>query len=327
MRIKRVAIAGSTGYSGQELTRLLKHHSHLLLTRKISRDENFDSIEKDVDLAFLCTPNEVSLEMAPKLLAKGVHVVDVSGVFRLKKHAYPEWYGLDHTQPDLLAKAEYALNPWIKIPAASTTQGARLIANPGCYPTASLLGVLPLVKEGLVKPNSLVLDAKSGTTGAGKKAEARLMFSEIFGDFAPYKVGRHQHWPEIVEATEMFTGVKTNPCFTTSLLPVDRGISVAIFGEWTDAIAQRSPDARLALLEEAYRQAYHDQPDIEVGRDPQLAVMKRVVGTNRAHIQVNEAFGRPVVFVVIDNLVRGAACQALMNANRLAGLDPQEGLS
>lgn len=325
MSISRIAIAGSTGYSGQELLKLLKRHSTFKVARLIGREDTLENIEKEVDLAFLCTPNETSLELAPKLLAKGIHVVDVSGAFRLKKHEYKEWYGFEHSSKAWLEKSEYALHPWLK-PKAATKGEARLIANPGCYPTATLLGILPLLKHQLIEENSLVIDAKSGTSGAGKKAEAHLMFTELFGEYLPYKVGRHQHWPEIVEACAQFTQTQINPCFTTSLLPVERGISAAIYASWNSKFLSLSKDERLARLKKAFSDCYEGCPDIRFGHEAELLSLKKVCHSNAAHIHLTEAFGKIAIFSSIDNLVRGAAGQALLNANLLAGLSAQEGL-
>jgi N-acetyl-gamma-glutamyl-phosphate reductase len=178
---------------------------------------------------------------------------------------------------------------------------------------------LPLLRSGLVDPTSLVIDAKSGTTGAGRKADLRLLYSEIYGDLLPYKIGRHQHWPEIVEYSREFGGVEIAPQFVTELLPVARGISLGLFAKWRSS-------ASLKKLIDAYRGAYESQPDIAVGDDPSLLSMKSVVGTNRVHIYVGESYGQPVVFASIDNLLRGAAGQALMNANLLMGFEAHEGL-
>ncbi|MBS1985467.1 MAG: N-acetyl-gamma-glutamyl-phosphate reductase [Bdellovibrionales bacterium] len=324
MNLSRVALAGATGYSGQELVRLLDKHPYFKLTARIGREDRLADLKGQVDIAFLCTPNETSLEMAPQLLAMGIHVVDVSGAFRLKQHAYPEWYGFAHTAPEWLAKSEYGMIPFRTLAPAKAGE-ARLVANPGCFSTTAILALVPLLKSGLVQADPLFIDAKSGTTGAGRKAETRLLFSEIFGEFAPYKVGRHQHWPEIVEAVAAFAGTKSfNPTFITELLPVPRGISASLFGTWTPAAA-RDPQ-RLEKLLSAFQECYGTEPDIQVGTDPALTSMKAVVGTNRVHMQICEAFGKPMVFCVTDNLLRGAAGQALMNANLLAGRPVREGL-
>ncbi len=319
MKISRVAIAGASGYSGQELVRILARHRHFKCDKFIGREENLSELKGKVDLAFLCTPAETSLEMAPKLLKLGIHVVDVSGAFRLKKFSYSEWYGFEHSAPQALAAAEYGLFPWKELEIAGSD--ARLVANPGCFSTAVLMGIIPMIKSGLIRPESLVIDAKSGTTGAGRKAEVKLLFSEIANEFAPYRVGKHQHWPEIVEAAKTHAGIDINPLFITELLPLPRGISAAIFADWA------RPGLKASDLCESIQRAYATESDISVGLEASFSSMKAVVNTNRVHLQVAEAFGRPVVFVVIDNLLRGAAGQALMNANLLAGIPVQEGLA
>lgn len=324
MNPTRVLVAGGTGYSGQELLRLLEGHPAYHLVQQIGRDDLTRNFSGRADLAFLCTPNEISLELAPALLAQGISVVDVSGAFRLKRHSYPEWYGFEHTAPEWLERAEYALYPWCRPNPWKAGDAPRLIANPGCFPTAALALLLPALRSGLVSEKNLVLDGKSGTTGAGRKAETRLLFSEVFGEFAPYKVGRHQHWPEIVEAVSKFAAIETSPMFITELLPLPRGISMALFGEWTPK-AKEHPD-RVENLLKAFCEAYSVDPCVRVGTEPSLTSLKAVVGTNRVHIQIQEAFGRPVLFSVIDNLQRGAAAQALMNANQLTGRPAFEGL-
>ncbi len=312
----KVAVAGATGYSGQELLKLIKRHSGFEITKLFGREDSLESLKKEADLAFLCTPAEVSLEMAPRLLELGMHVVDVSGAFRLKKFSYSEWYGLAHGQSRLLQSANYGLYPWNKLKASAEPQ---LIANPGCFATAVLMGLIPLFRSGLVKTDPLFIDAKSGTTGAGRKAETRLLFSEIEGEFAPYRVGRHQHWPEIVEAVENFAKISVKPCFVTELLPTARGISVAIFAEWVNG-------SNLPKLLAAFQEAYAAETDVSVGVEPSLLSMKSVVNTNRVHIHVSDSYGKALLFVNIDNLLRGAAGQAMLNANQLMGYDLREGV-
>jgi N-acetyl-gamma-glutamyl-phosphate reductase len=319
-KLKRVAVAGSTGYSGQEICALLKRHPHFSLDALVGRDNKPEEFKNKIDLVFLCTPNETSLEWAPAFLKNNISVIDVSGAFRLKKHAYPEWYGFEHSAAAWLSKSEYGLYPWQKLEPFSGGE-PRLIANPGCYPTAVLMAAIPLLRSGLIREDSLFIDAKSGVTGAGRKADVKLLYSEVADEFAPYKVGRHQHWPEIVEALESHASVKVNPVFITELLPLRRGISAALFAEW------KKPKTALADLEAYFREVYSGQPDVSVGTDPTLSSLRAVVNTNRVHIQINEAFGRPLVFSVIDNLLRGAAGQALMNANQLAGLPAHTGLA
>lgn len=319
----RVGIAGATGYSGQELIDLLSRDKLNFEAPVLLGRDNFESANfRNLDIVFLCTPNEVSLEMAPKILAEGVSVIDLSGAFRLKKYSYEEWYGFEHTEKQWLRDSEYALYPWIKIPSLSEKKGPRLIANPGCYATAAQMTLIPLLKAGLVDPQHVYMDAKSGTSGAGRKAAVSLLYTEVSGEFRPYKIGKHQHWPEIVENVAILSGVPSQPVFVTELLPIERGISIASFLEWHPKLdaADRTPEALLI----AFQEAYASDPSLRVGTEESFASLKSVQRTNRISIQVGVAFGRPMVFTVIDNLQRGAAGQALMNAYQLAGLPQAE---
>ncbi len=317
----KIAIVGAAGYSGQELEVCLKRHRYFEIVERVGRDFDLKILKGRVELVFLCTPAETSLEMAPKLNELGIHVVDLSGAFRLKRNSYKEWYGFDHVESDVLKKAEYALYPFRRVPSVKKQSSARLISNPGCYSTATALGLIPLVQSGWFKNDSFFVDAKSGTSGAGRKAQTDLLFSELYGEFKPYKVGKHQHWPEVVEAIEDFAAQKISPVFITELLPVFRGISLCIFADWKGAA--KSVQDIISLYETTYK----DDSQIKVGVEPDLMSLKKVSHTNFVHISPQIAYGRPVVFVLIDNLQRGAAGQALMNANQLFEYDIFEGLT
>lgn len=313
----KVGIAGGTGYSGLELLELLKKDSQFEVLSYFGR-EAFDATRlKNLDLVFLCTPNEVSLEMAPKILEQGVSVIDLSGAFRLKTHSYSQWYGFEHTESHWLSKAEYSLFPWVKLASFKELPGPRLIANPGCYATAVLMTLIPLLKSSLIDPNHVFLDAKSGTSGAGRKPHVSLLFSEVFGEFRPYKVGQHQHWPEIVEYLEVLSGVTLNPSFVTELLPIERGISLACFAEWAPQLPMKLRNAE--KLKEVFDKAYESDVSVRIGTDEAFASLKSIQKSNRVSIQVGVAFDKPMIFTVIDNLQRGAAGQALMNAYQLLG--------
>jgi N-acetyl-gamma-glutamyl-phosphate reductase len=321
-------MVGGSGYSGQELVELLRWSKQdFELREKLTRDDlaSDEALSKKIsglDIVFLCTPNEVSLELAPKILAAGVSVIDLSGAFRLRKHSYPEWYGFEHSCAEWLERAEYALYPWVKPESLAKKPGPRLISNPGCYATAVEMTLIPLLKSKAVDPARIFIDAKSGTSGAGRKASVGLLFTEVAGEFKPYKVGSHQHWPEIVESVENFAGAKTAPVFITELLPLERGISAAFFLEWNDALpAEKRTAEHLASV---LSQAYALDPSIEVGTGENFATLKGVQKNNRLSIRTTVAFGRPVVFATLDNLQRGAAGQALMNAYCLAGLEQPE---
>lgn len=323
-----VSIVGARGYSGLELAKLLLQHpgvqfTHAFATKEfLLSDDLFETEAKKViclpdsqlmenltDIVFLATPAEASLKLAPQILARGKKVIDLSGAFRLKQNDYQTWYHFEHTEKALLQNAQYGLVPF----SMPTSRETNLIANPGCFATAVLMALVPLLKKGLIQTEGLVIDAKSGTTGAGKKAAENLLFSEVAGNCLPYRIGHHQHYPEIQEAVELYTGVKIEPHFSTHLLPVQRGIIASIYAEATT----RSLDA----IEAAYAEAYADQPLVLFGKDiSKLAKLAPVSGTARTQISYQLVGRKLYVFSVIDNLMKGAASQALENLNRLLDL-------
>lgn len=320
------AIVGARGYTGLELAKLLLVHPAVSLaecyaTKGFSLAEELGDakalavqchaqeslVDSQVSLVFLATPAEVSMELAPKLLAQGKTVIDLSGAFRLKKHDYKSWYAMDHAEPALLKSAHYGLVPWA-IPSSKN----KLIANPGCYATAIAMALIPLLKNKLIKPDQIMIDAKSGTSGAGKKAAENLLFTEVEGNCLPYRVGRHQHTPEIIETVEMFSGVEIDPHFSTHLLPVKRGIIAGIYAVSTGA----SKSEILA----AYKLAYADYPLVQVGDlalSNKNASLSRVAGTPKTHLLVEQVKEKIYVYSVIDNLLKGAASQAVENMNQL----------
>lgn len=341
-----VGIVGARGYSGIELARLLLSHPEAKLTACFATEpaafrlsnELYSEDAKHVptlpmtaldalDLAasfhtiFLATPAEVSMELAPKLTAKGVNVIDLSGAFRLDAPLYPKWYGFTHTAPAALASAEYGLVPFAKPFAKSsedTSQGI-LVSNPGCYVTSVLMGLIPLLKEQVINPATIVIDAKSGTTGGGKKAAESLLFSEVDGECLPYKIGAHQHYPEIVKYLKAFAGVETSPFFSTSLLPTPRGIIAGIY-------ANLAPGKSLEDVTKAFTNSYVEYglvkfAPIEGKQNAKLLSLKQVVGTNRVQLAyaVDTSEGTPKLYLysLIDNLLKGASSQAVENWNRI----------
>ncbi|MCM2282061.1 MAG: N-acetyl-gamma-glutamyl-phosphate reductase [Bdellovibrionaceae bacterium] len=361
----RVAIVGARGYSGQELARLLLRHPEARLAGCFASNSStgtsfqlshllpepgakhvptwlmaeFDEKLADLHTVFLATPAEVSLELAPRALAKNVNVVDLSGAFRLKQatnqspnEKYRKWYGFEHTELELLLQADYGLQPFAR-PAPHS--GARLVANPGCYATAVLMAALPLLESGLIIPESLVIDAKSGTSGGGRKASENLLFTEVEGECLPYKIAKHQHWPEIVEAAWLFAQEEIAPFFTTHLLNTRRGIIASLYAKLkkpadTDAASE-------ARIQSAFAETYSGYPLVRFGAlgSPEtdaLLSLKRVVGTPRTHITFRVDGDKLYVFSTIDNLVKGAAGQAVENFNRLLdrplhlGLTDMEGV-
>ena len=340
-----VAVVGARGYSGLELSRILLKHPRAKLVAALATDAGFklsdylpeaaaqtvtsgsvkdlDSLLSRVKCVFLATPAEASMELAPKILAAGVDVIDLSGAFRLKEGdsqsrlaRYSTWYGFEHSQLGLLDQAEYGLSPWNG--PIKSSQGARLVANPGCYATAVLMAVLPLLKEGLVQPGSIVIDAKSGTSGAGRKAAENLLYTEVEGECLPYKVGKHQHLPEICEAIENFAGVQCEPMFSTSLLPVRRGIIAGIY-------ARLAPGRGTQEIAQAFERAYQGYELVKLtsleglpaSAQARSMSLKLVAGSARTQISFQVDGDRLYVFSLIDNLVKGAAGQAVENFNRL----------
>jgi N-acetyl-gamma-glutamyl-phosphate reductase len=333
----RVAIVGVRGYSGLELARILLKHPGVELVECFSTDKSYplsqllsDAGAEKIQVkpvsqwdgkasfktVFLATPTEASLELAPKFLKAGVKVIDLSGAFRLKSSSYPEWYGFEHSEKALLAQAQYGLVPF------SGPESAQLVANPGCYATAVLLALIPLLKAGVIDPATLVIDAKSGTTGAGKKAAENLLFSEVDGECLPYKVGKHQHLPEIQEYAKVFGGAATDPFFTTHIIPVRRGIIAGLYAKLT-------PKADPAA---AYAEAFAGYPLVSVSRidsadAPSYALsLKRIAGSPMTRISYQVLGDKLYVFSLIDNLLKGAASQAVENLNRSLDLPVDTGL-
>ncbi|MGZ3657118.1 MAG: N-acetyl-gamma-glutamyl-phosphate reductase [Bdellovibrionota bacterium] len=350
-KTKRVAIVGARGYSGLELARILLKHPEVQLAACFAHDKLFalsdylpEAAAKDVpvlnlkdlpgnlgglDTVFLATPVEPSLELAPLMLKSGCSVIDLSGAFRFQQGTEGEraskfelWYKAKAV--DL--KATYGLAPF------SPPSPERLVTNPGCYATAVLMWIVPLLKAKVINPATLVIDAKSGTTGAGRKAAEGQLFAEVEGECLPYRVGKHQHLPEIREWAETYSGVKIDPFFSTHLLPVRRGIIASMY-------ADLAAGCGAAEVGAAFAAAYRNYPlarvtNLEVGGDlsPSLSLsLKKVVGTARVHLSYQVVGGKLYFFSLIDNLLKGAASQAVENFNSLhdfpiaLGLDALEG--
>lgn len=348
------SVIGARGYSGLELSRLLLQHpsyclntcyatsafelSQFIDVQEIQYQQQqqghdvsclsldmskssfvAESLQSFSDLSpvvFLATPAETSLELAPHLISQGKTVIDLSGAFRLKKHDYKKWYAINHDQHDLLQSAKYGLMPWNDSNEKSV-DSAQLIANPGCYATAILMALLPLIKNNLIQLETIVIDAKSGTSGAGRKAAENLLFTEVADDVLPYKVGRHQHWPEIVEAVQSLTGETISPMMSTHLLPLRRGITAAIY-------ARVHPHVTIEKIEEVYASAYQNYPLLKWSNlsrttkgQSNLLSLRKVVGTACTHLSFDLVGNQLYVFSLIDNLLKGAAGQAIENLNAI----------
>jgi N-acetyl-gamma-glutamyl-phosphate reductase len=340
----RVGIVGVSGYSGMETARLVAAHSAFTLAAAVSdkwagaalgdhlpvasaaaglrvvKQADAPATFAGADLVFLCTPAEVSIALAPLALAAGCRVVDLSGGFRLAAALYPRWYGFEHPRPDLLATAVYSMPEMWATGASGPLVGAQLVSNPGCYATASTLGALALLRGGVVEPSGLVIDAKSGTTGAGKKATEDFSFSEVDGDFRAYRVLRHQHTPEIERALELAGHAAGPVTFTPHLLPVRRGILATIYGRLRPGKTGADVAAAVATFVEG-------KPFLRATK-PDGVRLHPVVGTNRVLLgaDADPERGVAVCFAAIDNLVKGAAGQAVQNANLMLGLAETMGL-
>jgi N-acetyl-gamma-glutamyl-phosphate reductase len=334
----RVGVVGASGYSGAVTARLLASHPRLSLTfctsdrraGELVREElgapaagdlRFEPNAAALDLAeraaivVLATSAEVSADLAPKLVARGRRVVDLSGAFRLaSREDYPRWYRFEHPAPELLPpRAHYGLPEVFGPPPPGTS----LIANPGCYPTAAILALAPLLKAGLIEGRGIIVDAKSGVTGAGRQAREEYSFAEVDEDLRAYKVLAHQHTPEIAQALGRFGEAKLT--FTAHLLPVRRGLLATCYAR---PLRGATSQAVAACLADAYARS----PFVRAAA-PAEATLARVAGTNLAI--VGAAADEDVVIAVgaIDNLVKGAAGQAVQNINLLCGLDETLGLS
>ncbi|MGQ0507897.1 MAG: N-acetyl-gamma-glutamyl-phosphate reductase [Myxococcaceae bacterium] len=331
-----IALFGASGYSGLVAGRLLSAHPRAKLAvvtsdkwggssvlsktgddvplKYVSHDEGL-ALAKGCAAALLATPAEASLTLAPKLLELGCKVVDLSGAFRLKQEdRYPAFYNFTHSAPALLAKAVYGMPE-----LGRQTLGA-LVANPGCYATAAALQLAPLLKAGVIEKTGIVIDAASGTTGAGRTGSEDYGFGEIDEDFRAYKVLKHQHTPEILQTLAV-----PSLTFTPHLLPLRRGIL-------STAYARLAPGKTAAQVRESLARAYEGERFIRVLADADQVNLKAVVGTNRCDlgVSVDETGldpGRVVVVSAIDNLLKGAAGQAVQNLNLLMGWPEHEGLT
>ncbi len=337
----KVAVVGATGYTGEELIRILAAHPKVRLTYVSSKDDRKQTIQEiypylrgsldlvchpfkpedaaaECDLIFLSLPHTVSMKTAPFFLSRGKKVIDISADYRLKEPAqYLEFYGTAHEDAGNLKQAVYGL-PELNREAIP---GAKLIANPGCYPTGAALGLLPLVKNGIEWTGTCVIDAKSGVTGAGRKASVNLIFSEVNENFKAYKVLTHQHQPEISQSLKSGKLKNTAFAFVPHLLPIDRGILSTIYVP----LAQKKDGKK---LHELYSDFYGREPFVQVlpaGRFPEL---KMVHKTNQCHIGLTyrDDLGTAVIVTAIDNLGKGAAGQAVQNMNILSGFSEKEGL-
>lgn len=339
MKLK-VGIIGATGYGGLELIRLLHNHPEIeqidlftsseegtLFSEKYPHllnihDQPMQAIETDkirqLDTVFFSTPAGVTTSLLPPLIGTGPKLIDLAGDFRLKDpEIYEKWYKKDAPDRQLLNRSVYGLPEWNK----EQIKEAEFIANPGCYPTAVLLSLLPLLKHQLIDGSHLVIDAKSGVSGAGNKPSAATHFSETNENFSIYKLHQHQHIPEIEQAMNLFADESSPITFTTHLVPMTRGIMATSYARLKEGATEQQ-------LIDCLQETYKDSPFVRILTDIQKIGTKQVYGSNYCdiHVKVDERTNRATIVAVIDNLVKGASGQAIQNMNIQYGFDEKTGI-
>ena len=333
----RTAILGATGYTALELLKILHRHSGVEVTALTTRQQDrphisqvhpaltgmFDLVCEDLtakqiaeraDLVFCALPHTASMEFVPQLLDAGCRVVDLSADYRLNDAAvYEQWYGHTHTDPSRLSSTVYGLPELFE----DQIGGANLVANPGCYTSASILALAPLLKSKSIHAEGVVIDAKSGVSGAGRKPKLGTLYAECNESVTAYGIGDHRHTPEIDQVLTTFSGQSVEVIFNPHLMPMDRGILCSIY-------AQPVNDCSVESVREIYRNFYRDQPFVRVVDS--IPATKNVAHTNFCDIGVRINRGRVVVFSAIDNLIKGASGVAIQNMNLMLGLDQKTGL-
>jgi N-acetyl-gamma-glutamyl-phosphate reductase len=341
----KVGIVGASGYSGEELVRLLLAHPQVELAAVTSRqyagqtlaqvfprfstyaqsrqirftEPNAELIAKQADIVFLALPHGVAAEFAQPLLPLGARVIDLSADFRLKKaETYKDFYGHDHPAPDLLARSIYGMPELYR----SALKDAAFVASPGCYPTSILLPLVPLLRAGLIQPDDIIADSLSGVSGAGRKVEADYLFVECNESVRPYGVPKHRHLSEIEQELSLAVGKAVVIQFTPHLIPVNRGILTTLYARPT------KPGSMAEAISQCYQKAYGQEPFVRLLSGTNLPDTKNVNGTNVIEIawRVDARTGRLIVMSAIDNLVKGASGQAVQSMNIMCGFPETSGL-
>ena len=337
----KVGIIGATGYAGKELVRLLMGHKDVEIMWYGSRnyidkkyaevyqnmfeivedtclDDNMEELASKVDVIFTATPQGFLAGVLTEEILSRVKIIDLSADFRIKDvRTYEKWYKIEHRSPQFIEEAVYGLCELNR----DKIKGARLIANPGCYTTCSILTAYPLVKEGLIDPDTLIIDAKSGTSGAGRGAKLPNLFCEVNENMKAYGVTNHRHTPEIEEQLGYAAGKPVMINFTPHLIPMNRGILIT-------AYAKLNPGVTKEMVRKAYEEAYKDEYFVRVLNEGVCPETRWVEGSNFVDVspKVDERTGRVIMMGAMDNITKGAAGQAVQNMNLLFGLDEAEGL-
>ncbi|MBM7566449.1 N-acetyl-gamma-glutamyl-phosphate reductase [Paenibacillus sacheonensis] len=339
--VVRAAIIGSTGYGGVELIRLLAGHPQVEVTSVVSsssagapiaegyphlneiRTDLLDDVDpallkKKADVVFIATPAGVASKITPSLLAEGLKVIDISGDHRLRDRSeYETWYKKEAAAQEYLDQAVFGLCEVY----GDSVRGAEFVSNPGCFPTATLLGLVPAVKAGLIDPASIIIDAKSGVSGAGRGVSLGNHYAEINENFKAYKLNKHQHIPEIEQVLSDIAGKKVVTTFSTHLVPMTRGIMSTMYA----SVNGKASNEDFVSL---YRNYYEGRPFVRVRQEGTYPATKEVSGSNYCDIgfSVDPRTNRVTIVSVIDNLVKGAAGQAIQNLNLMMGWDESLGL-
>ena len=334
----RVAIIGASGYTGAESIEIILRHNGAKLAYLTALPEecgaaadvfpqfkgrcklqieplDLDKLAEMADVALCCLPHKVSMEFVPKLLKAGVKVIDFSADYRLKDpKVYEKFYSVKHTDTVNLKKAVYGLPELFR----GEIKGKNLIANPGCFPTAALLAIAPLLKENLIEVNPIIVNSVTGTSGAGRNPSAKFHFPNMNENIFPYGVGTHRHMPEMEQIAGEIAGGEVQILFQPHAGPFDRGILSTIY-------CQPKEKTNKEQLLKLYNDFYRNEPFVQVRKD--MPAVKDVAGTNYCHISADFVKGRIVCFSVIDNLVKGASGQAIQNMNIIFGLEESLGLA
>ena len=338
----KVGIIGSTGYAGAELVRILTGHKEAEIVWYGSRsyvdkqyadvyrnmfqivdaacmDDNMDELARQVDVIFTATPQGLCASLVNEDILSKTKLIDLSADFRIKDvSVYENWYGIEHKSPEFINEAVYGLCEINR----DKVKGARLVANPGCYTTCSILTAYPLAKEGIIDMSTLIVDAKSGTSGAGRGAKLPNLFCEVNENMKPYGVATHRHTPEIEEQLGYASGEKVVINFTPHLVPMNRGILATEY-------ASLKKDVTYEDVKVIYDKYYADEKFVRVLKENELPETKWVEGSNYVDInfKIDPRTNRIIMMGAIDNLVKGAAGQAVQNMNLMFGLDEAEGLN
>jgi N-acetyl-gamma-glutamyl-phosphate reductase len=334
----KVAILGATGYTALELIQLLLRHDGVRITHLTSRQDDFphisavhprltgkldlhltatdpERIAAESDMVFSCLPHAASADVLRIILRGRVRAIDLSADYRLDDtDTYARWYGVDHPDPERVGKVPYGLPEFF----AQEIATADLVANPGCYPTSAILALAPLIRLGLISTDDIIVDSKSGVSGAGRSPKLTSLFSECNESFSAYGVGQHRHMPEIEQVLSRIAGQPVSVIFTPHLVPMDRGIL-------TTAYARPRAEASAHELLAALRKFYRPHPFVRV--IDHLPATKYVSGTNYCDITARIVKGRIILISAIDNLIKGASGTAVQNLNLMLGFPPTQALT